>query len=74
MRYILASRAKAINVGFSTIGHRTKLDKIILNEKEVNFNQILQGTLKERVENLNGSIQTETEILKLINEGDWNYE
>ncbi len=67
MRYIVAKQARAVDVGIRIAGHHTDPTTVILNEKEVMFNKQLASlpTLDEKVEALEGSIHSLSEI-KLI--------
>lgn len=72
MKYIIANKAKAADVGFEIEYHRTKGNQIMLNEKEVMSNAILKGTkLKERAEQMDGTVCTEKQALTEINNGGW---
>lgn len=71
MKYIIADKGKAADVGFKTEDHRRKGNQILLNEKEVMNNGTLQGTLKQRVKALDGMTYTEKQVIIEINNGDW---
>ncbi len=71
MKYIIADKAKAADVGFVIEDHRRKDNQILLNEKEVMSNIALTGTLKQRVKQLNGASYTEKQVITEINKGGW---
>lgn len=56
MKYVIADKTLAFDVGFSLKTHHCSADKIILNEKEVLFNEGLRGTFEERASMLHGEI------------------
>ena len=70
MKYIVANKALAVNVGFSIRGHRSNETGIILNEKEVMFNRLLEKypTLEEKAEALEGTVCSLSDIKKILND------
>lgn len=73
MKYVIADRNKAANVGIVLIGHRfDNVGKnVLLNEKEVMNNQVLSGDLDARAEALSGQAYPENTIFQIINKEDW---
>ncbi len=73
MRYIIANKAKAADMGIILLGHLMKGSSIILNEKEVMSLPVLDGELEDRIMSLDGIIHTNTRINQIISEGGWEY-
>lgn len=73
MRYIIAKTKKVIDVGISQKGHLVNKDLIILNEKEVMNIESLEGDFESRVQALDGSTHTNTDINNIINKGGWQH-
>ena len=73
MRYVIANKEKAMDVGVLLMGHLTKEDLIILNEKDVVCLSSLTGGLDERLPAIDGTIYTNTSINQIISEGGWEY-
>lgn len=71
MQYIIANKNKAIQKGFTIIGHRTHGDKILLNEKEVLDSPRLSGELKERVEEVDGYVYSEARVINITKSEGW---
>lgn len=69
MRYVIASKEKAVLHGFVVKYHRHNGKQIILNAKEVMNNQSLSGNFEERCNQLDGMDYGEKEMLHIIN--DW---
>lgn len=67
MRYIIADKAAAVDVGFSLMGHKTNGNQILLNEKEVAGNPTLKGSLTKRAKAIQGTVYSEAEVMNLIN-------
>lgn len=67
MEYIIADLKKAQDWGFSKIGHITKGNLICLNEKEVMYNQALNGDLAERAEMLGSTVSSASEAKMIMN-------
>lgn len=73
MRYVIADKSKAIIAGIDFRGHRTKGMMILINEKEVEF--CLQNTdltFEQKVTRMNGTIYTEEEVLRQLEQGGLN--
>jgi hypothetical protein len=71
MRYVTADRDKAYKAHISLIGHLSKGDEVLLNEKEVTVCSVLEGTLEERAAQLGGEVLEYIDAMSLINEGGW---
>jgi hypothetical protein len=71
MRYVTADRDKAYKAHISLVGHLTKEDKVLLNEKEVTTCSLLEGSLEERAQQLDGEVMEYIDAMSLINEGGW---
>lgn len=69
MRYIIADKVAAVDVGIPLIGHRTNGSQILLNEKEVTGNPTLKGSLTKRANAIQGTVYSEAEVLNLIKNG-----
>ena len=65
MRYIITTIANAYMAGIPEIGHITKGNKIVINEKEL-MNSSVAGTFDERVEAIKGDVYTNKEIKNII--------
>ena len=76
MEYIIANRGKALDAGFTTLGHRTdKAGKnILLNEKEVMDSVVLSGDIDSRAASIDGSVYTENKVMTIISREDWSNE
>lgn len=72
MLYIEAKKGLALAAGFSIRGHRTNDTGMILNEKEVMFNDHLADypTLQDKAAALEGTVYSHYEILQILK----NYE
>ena len=70
MLYIQAKKGLALQAGFSLREHRHNDTKMILNEKEVMFNDSLADyeTLVEKAAALEGTIHTNQEMQQILNE------
>ena len=56
MRYVLIDKTRAQAAQFHLDGHKVTVDgKVLLNEKEVMQNQLLDGDMQERCTFLGGS-------------------
>lgn len=73
MRYIVIKRKTAKDAGLRLIGHLTKDDRIIVNEKEVD-NLMIKGSLEEKITYLEGKVYSTTEMTKEIKQGGWKYD
>jgi hypothetical protein len=67
MEYIIADREKARNWGFSEVGHIVRGNLICLNEKEIMNSLSLEGSLKERAEQLGGWVTSMSEAKMVMN-------
>ncbi len=69
MRYILANIDKARAKGFNLAGHRTKGNKVALNEKEVLCSPALSSasTFAKKVRLLGGTVHTAAEMIDILN-------
>lgn len=65
MRYIITTIANASMAEILEIGHITKGNKIVINEKEL-MNSSVTGTFDERVEAIKGDVYTNKEIKNII--------
>lgn len=69
MKYIVVSKGLALAAGFKLKGHRHNSTRMILNEKELSFSNVVPGsTLEEKAQALEGEIMTNSEIHQIINE------
>ena len=66
MKYVLANKQKALDIGINTIGHFKKGDMIILNEKEVMENHNLDGDIEERVKTIGAKLYTNSYTKRII--------
>lgn len=73
MRYAICNRQQAISKGFNPDTHRCSEGTLILNEREVMVNPMLDGeTFDDRVTiELEGRTITEQEAITELNTGDW---
>ena len=62
-----------MDAGVLLMGHLTKENLIILNEKEVVCLSSLTGGLDERLPALDGIVYTNTRINQIISAGGWEY-
>lgn len=73
MRYVIADKSKAKIAGIDSRGHRIKGMMILVNEKEVDFClQDTDLTFEQKVTRMNGTIYTEEEVLRKLEQGGWN--
>ena len=68
MKYIIANQAKAQAHGIRLRAHRTKDDKVILNEKEVRFCPLLSSydTLEGKAAAIGGTVHSRAEIMQIL--------
>lgn len=76
MRYIIANKAKSVDMGINTQGHKTKRTQILLNEKEVTTCNALLAypTLEDKCKQINGKIYSHVQVIQEIEKGGWKYE
>lgn len=74
MRYIIASKEKALAYGFAPREHRTNGNLILLNEKEVTNSHALASasTLEDKCSLILGTIYTHQGIINELEQGGWN--
>lgn len=66
MRYIIADKTAAVDVGIPMIGHKTNGGQILLNEKEVAGNPTMKGSLTKRAKAIQGTVYSEAEVMNII--------
>ncbi len=71
MKYAICNTQLSIAAGFKKRGHRMKDDEILLNEREILINSHLEGTLEERVAQLEGTLYTEVKAIYYLNQNKW---
>lgn len=69
MRYIIANTDRVKACGISCYGHRTKDDRVVLNEKELG---VVPGDTEEaRLAAIDGIVYTRAELRQILKEEGW---
>lgn len=56
MNYVFADKAKAVAAGFSLATHNVSNGKMVLTEKEVETTTTMEGSIEERLKEIDGTI------------------